>query len=123
MSDTQQPQTIVQAGGRIAEGLIGGFQGAPTLLLILILNIVMIVVSGYYLLKQDEQRNLLGMELVGLIRSCILETAPIRSLEEQLYNNDPRTGSLGSPSLGFDADRYKVEEQNHSAEQLEPIQP
>ena len=107
-----QPQNLVQASGRVAEGIIGGFQGAPTLLLIVILNVCFMIVAGYYLLKQDEQRNVIGIELVGLIRACILETAPLRTFDEY-----PRTGSLGT-----DIDRSKVDE-DYSAGSLEPVPP
>jgi hypothetical protein len=71
-----QPQTIAAAGGRVAESLIGGFVGAPVLLLIVILNIVMIVTAGYFFIRQEELRNSVQRDIVTLLQACILDTAP-----------------------------------------------
>jgi len=90
MTDQQQPpQTIVQAGGRVAEGLVSSFTGAPTLLLIVILNITMIIMGGFFLLKQDELQAKNVAEVISLVRACILETVPTTHLNRELDNNGP----------------------------------
>lgn len=76
------PQTLVQAGGRVAESLVGGFAGAPVLLLIVILNIVMILTAGYFFIRQEELRNSVQHDIVVLLQACILETVPHVSDEE-----------------------------------------
>jgi hypothetical protein len=72
-----QPQTIIQAGGRVAENLVSGFQGSPQLLLIVTLNVAMILTGGYYMLQQDKQRNEVVKEVITIVRACILETSPL----------------------------------------------
>ena len=76
METSPPPQTIVQAGGRVAELLVGGFAGAPTLLLIVILNIVMVLTAGYFAIQQEKLRHLVQRDMVILLQACILDTLP-----------------------------------------------
>ena len=68
---SNQPHTLVQATGRVAESLVGSFTGSPALLLIVVLNVAMILTGGYYMLQQDEHRNKIVIEVIGLVRACI----------------------------------------------------
>ena len=71
MSDHQQPQTVVQAGGRVAESIIGGFTNAPVLLLIVVLNIAFVLAAAYYMAKQEENRINTANRITDLLRLCI----------------------------------------------------
>lgn len=82
MSEQGQPQNAVQASGKAFTDLIGGFQGAPTLLLIVILQLAMMIIAGWYLTEDNKVRGEVTKELVILIRGCILETAPITAGRE-----------------------------------------
>jgi hypothetical protein len=63
----QEPISLVQVGGRVAEGVVSGFGGSPGLLLIVILNCVIFLVSGYFLAEQDK---LQAKVVVSLIEAC-----------------------------------------------------
>ena len=51
------PQTIVQAGGRVAESLVSGFAGAPTLLLIVLLNMALFAAGSWFMLTLEKYRH------------------------------------------------------------------
>jgi len=79
-STSNTPPTVVvqpssssafEAGGRVAESLIGGFVNAPALLLICILNIAMIAAAAYYLARQEEHRVAGIAQVTELLRMCI----------------------------------------------------
>ena len=70
MSD-QQPQTVVQAGGRVAESIIGGFTNAPVLLLIVVLNIAFVLAAAYYLAQVEAHRINTANQITELLRLCI----------------------------------------------------
>jgi hypothetical protein len=63
----QEPISLIQVGGRVAEGVVSGFGGSPALLLIVILNVVMILSAGYFLAEQDK---LQAKVVVSLIEAC-----------------------------------------------------
>ena len=67
----QQPQTLVQAGGRVAEGIVTGLTGTPVLLLIVLLNIAMIVAAAHFLGKLEDTRAKNALQLTDLFRLCI----------------------------------------------------
>lgn len=69
--DQPQPQTVVQAGGRVAESIIGGLTNTPTLLFIILLNVVMIVAAAYYLAQQEKNRINTANQITDLLRLCI----------------------------------------------------
>jgi hypothetical protein len=73
----EPPQTIVQAGGKVAEGIVAGLGGTPSLLFLVILNTAMILVAGYYLLTVEQFRAQDRTALIALIQACILETQPL----------------------------------------------
>jgi hypothetical protein len=77
VSESHQPQTVAGNVGRVADSLVGGFAGSPSLLLIVVLNVAMILTGGYYMIKQDAQRNAVVIEVIGLVRACVLETSPL----------------------------------------------
>jgi len=88
-----QPQTIIQAGGRVAENLVSGFQGSPQLLLIVTLNVAMILTGGYYMLRQDEQRNAVVKDVIDLVRACVLETSPLERYRLEQNRPEPSGGN------------------------------
>ena len=55
----------------VASAVVGGFTGAPVLLLIVILNVVAMGVAGYFLVQQDAHRQQNTKELLTLLSSCI----------------------------------------------------
>ena len=89
MSEPGQPQTLVQAGGRVAESLVSGFNGAPSLLLIVVLNVAMILTGGFYMLRQVEQRNEVVKQVIDLVRACVLETAPLERYRLEQNRQEP----------------------------------
>lgn len=70
MSEKDQPSTIVQAGGRVADNIVTGLSGTPALLLIVILNIAMILAAAYYLSKQEEYRAATISQVTRLLTIC-----------------------------------------------------
>jgi len=58
--DRPQPQTTVQAVGRVAEDVVTGFKGQPLLLAIVVLNVIGIVAALYFLnlLAQNNSMHL-----------------------------------------------------------------
>jgi len=66
------PQTIAQAGSRVAESLVGGFVGAPALLLILVIDCAAMFAAAYFLLRQEDYRHLERVEIVRLLQACIV---------------------------------------------------
>lgn len=66
-----QPQTVVQAGGRVAESIIGGLASTPTLLFIILLNVAMIAAAAYYLAEQERNRINTANQITELLKLCI----------------------------------------------------
>jgi hypothetical protein len=66
------PQTLTQAGSRVAEGLLFGFAGAPALLLILVIDCAAMFAAAYFLLRQEDYRHLERVEIVTLLQACIV---------------------------------------------------
>lgn len=82
MTDAQagpqpSPQTLVQVGGRVAEGLVGSLGTQPVFLALVVLNMVFAGSAAWFLLKQDEYRFANQREMISLMRACILETDPV----------------------------------------------
>jgi len=84
----QPPQSMAQAGAQMAGRLVGGFEGSPQLLLIVTLNVAMILTGGYYMIKQDQQRNEVVKEVILLVKACILETSPLE--RERIMQGEER---------------------------------
>lgn len=78
---TDPPQNVVQAGTRVAEGVIGGLSSAPGMLVVVLLNMAMMAVGGYYLLRQEELRSLQQLRLTDLLQACISETVPLKAFD------------------------------------------
>ena len=66
----------MQAGGRVAESLVSGFAGAPTLLLIVLLNMALFVAGAWFMLTLEKYRHLERVALGDLLKVCI--TPPSR---------------------------------------------
>jgi hypothetical protein len=69
MSDARPPQTLPGVAGEAVKDVVSGFQGAPTLLVIVILNITMIVAAAWFL-------NTLQRELVKNTRLTLERCLP-----------------------------------------------
>ena len=78
------PQTLTQAGGRVAESLVGGFTGAPALLLLLVIQIFGMAMAGYFLLRQEDYRHLERIEIVAILKACM---APVERFDR--YQEPP----------------------------------
>ena len=70
------PQTMVQAGGRVAESLVTGFTGAPTLLLIVLLNMALFAAGSWFMLTLEKYRHLERVALGELLKACIAPQRP-----------------------------------------------
>lgn len=70
----EQPQNVVQATGRVAEGIVGGLSAQPGLLLIVVLNVAMFVMIGLLVYRSSEMRMAANAEIAELLRLCIMET-------------------------------------------------
>jgi hypothetical protein len=57
----------------VTKSIVSGFQGAPSLLLIVVLNVAMILTGGYYMLQQDRLRNEVNSQVIGLLEKCVLK--------------------------------------------------
>lgn len=93
MSDPKPTETvvirqdgIVAAGREVATGIVGSLSSTPSLLAIILLNVTMVVMAGFYLLKQEELRTGVVQQLMEftaagnketteLIRACIMKPA------------------------------------------------
>jgi hypothetical protein len=95
----QQPQTVllshppgaIQAGIAVAHDAVGSLGAQPVLLLIVVINIAFIAIGGFFLAQLESTRSSLMLSTLEIIRSCVLETAPlganaqrIQALEEAL---------------------------------------
>lgn len=70
MSDNPNPG-LIATSGKVAETLIGGLSATPTLLLIVILNIVAMIVAGWYLTSQETLRKQSFDQVLSIISVCV----------------------------------------------------
>ena len=85
------PQSAIQAGIAVAHDAVGSLGAQPVLLLIVVINVVFLLVGGYFLSQLETTRSHLMTDTLAIVRACVLETAPlganaerIRKLEEAL---------------------------------------
>lgn len=78
------PPGAIQAGIAVAHDAVGSLGAQPVLLLIVIINIVFIAVGGFFLTKLETTRSSLMLSTLDIIRSCVLETAPLGANAERI---------------------------------------
>ena len=99
------PPGAIQAGIAVAHDAVGSLGAQPVMLLIVIINIVFIAVGGFFLSQLESTRSHLMLSTLEIIRSCVLETAPlganaqrIQKLEDELAKEKSAEGSApGAP--------------------------
>jgi predicted permease len=99
------PPGAIQAGIAVAHDAVGSLGAQPVLLLIVIINIVFIAVGGFFLTKLEATRSGLMIATLDIVRSCVLDTAPlganserIRKLEDALAKEKSAEGGApGAP--------------------------
>lgn len=67
--------TIIGASGRVAENIVSGLANAPTLLLIILLNLAMILAAAYFLAQMEKTRAATAAQIADLLRLCIARPA------------------------------------------------
>lgn len=65
---TDPPNTVVQAGGQVATGVVDALRTAPVLMVVVLLNILMIAGAAYFLVSVA---SLLHAEKMALIDRCL----------------------------------------------------
>jgi len=66
------PQNLLQAGSRVADSVIFGLGGSPSLLGLVLLNMAFIVGASWFLLQQEAYRHDERLLLGELLRTCIV---------------------------------------------------
>lgn len=66
-----EPTTLVQAGGRVAESIVGGLTSTPLLLVLVLINSAFIGGAAWFLLQQEHYRHDERMMLGELLKYCI----------------------------------------------------
>lgn len=69
MSD--EPRSVIEASGRVAEKAVVGLSTSPGLLLIVILNITMVGMAGYALLRISELSAEGRTQIMSVLEACI----------------------------------------------------
>jgi len=64
-------EPVTQATGKVVEKLVNGFTGSPGLLLVVILNIALIAMTGYALLRITEQASQGRTQIMSVLETCI----------------------------------------------------
>jgi hypothetical protein len=62
---------MIEATGKAAEKLVSGFAGSPAMLLVLCLNVAMIGMFGYGLLKIVEISGEGRTQIMSALQACI----------------------------------------------------
>ena len=73
------PQTALQLGGQSLNSITAALGAQPLMLTVVLLNIVFASIGGYFLLQLEKYRATNLTALIDIMRSCILETAPLAS--------------------------------------------
>lgn len=66
-----------------AKAVAQGFEGAPALLLILVLNVAGMLSAGYYLLQSDRLSNERAHEISELLRLCINDRLDLSDVHDR----------------------------------------
>jgi hypothetical protein len=97
------PQGAIQAGIAVAHDAVGSLGAQPVLLLIVVINVVFLLVGGFFLSQLETTRSSLMIATLDIVRSCVLDTAPlgansarIKKLEDEL-EAAKETGTVKEP--------------------------
>jgi hypothetical protein len=71
------PQTAIQLGAESLNQITASLGAQPLMLVVILLNIVFASIGGYFLLQLEKYRANNLTALIDLMRSCVLETAPL----------------------------------------------
>jgi hypothetical protein len=66
----------IQAGIAVAHDAVGSLGAQPVLLLIVIINIVFLLVGGFFLTRLEATRSGLMLSTLDIVKTCVLATAP-----------------------------------------------
>jgi hypothetical protein len=75
------PQTSLQLGAQSLGHVTAALGAQPLLLVIVLLNMTFAGIAGYFMLSLEKYRAANTTQLIGLMESCILYTAPTRHQE------------------------------------------
>lgn len=78
------PQTALQLGGQSLHQVTAALGAQPLMLTVVLLNLVFAGVGGYFLLQLERYRAANLTALIELVRSCVLETAPLGANNERI---------------------------------------
>ena len=78
------PQTALQLGGQSLHQITAALGAQPLMLTVVLLNVVFASVGGYFLLQLEKYRAENLQALIELVRSCVLETAPLGANREKI---------------------------------------
>jgi hypothetical protein len=62
---------MIHATGEYAHRILDSLKATPALLLLVILNGLFLLTAGWFLLKQEEYRNIERLEIVQLLGRCL----------------------------------------------------
>jgi len=78
------PATALQIGGQSLHQITAALGAQPLMLTVVLLNVVFAGVGGYFLLQLEKYRAENLQALIELVRSCVLETAPLGANREKI---------------------------------------
>lgn len=89
------PQTALQLGAGSLNQVTAALGTQPLLLVIVLLNMTFAGLAGYFMLQLEGYRAENLSAIIGLVRECVLNTAPLASTEakavkelEELINSN-----------------------------------
>ena len=71
------PAGAIQAGIAVAHDAVGSLGAQPVLLLIVVINVVFLLVGGFFLSQLETTRSQLMLSTLEIVRACVLDTAPL----------------------------------------------
>jgi len=67
----QPAGSVVQASGEVANRVVSSLGAQPVLLVIILLNVIMCLSAGWYLLKQEEFRHAERLRFLATVERCM----------------------------------------------------
>ena len=74
----------------VAGDAIEALKGSPTLLLIVLLNMVFAVIAGYYLLQVEQYREKDRALVAGILDKCVSQMVPVEVVKDILVNRSSK---------------------------------
>ena len=78
------PSTALQLGGQSLHQITAALGAQPLMLTVVLLNLMFAGVGGFFLLKLESYRAQNLTAIIELVRSCVLETAPLGANREKI---------------------------------------